>query len=660
LKKIRVLSSSSSSSKKHKSKHKSKNGSIGEPSTYAGLPLTAIREIKILKQLKHPNMVRMLEVVTSKGVEELDDDSMGEEKEEQQQNAADKSSDPDLSDKDNNSDDYLKDDLKHLRYVGNLFLVLEYVPMDLTGLMDMGYRFTHVQAKCLFRQLLQVLEYIHENKYVHRDLKCSNILVDWDFRLKLADFGLARSIRYEPIYKNNPDAVGMSMSEYNAFMSQAGAIFMPPVASGNSNQNPKYTNKVITLWYRPPELLMGERQYGTGVDMWSAGCILAELILGRPILPGKSEMQQLDLIFELIGSPTEPKNNWDVSSLPSVKSKKVDVYEGNPGNLRTRFHERKIPKSAMDLIEKLLTLDPRKRISARGSLLSRYFIMEPKAPEDPSELGKIQIDGKTEKDNFHEFQTKKARKEAKVVAEAARKEAVKLGLSKSEIDDRYHESYRKHMSVAKLNKEPPKVRSPKLGKRPEETKDVSKNSKISETEKGEFHYILTKNILYIYLFQGYSSCLRTQILLALTSHHPKNRHATNVITDMMMNTKTIDLLMNPAHRVGMTIMVTTIAIIEKNVRVLALMMIEIVVRRKRIPQTRRRNARNVRSIEVNHENGIQDVVDHAVSAHKGECLVINITDTVVILIETAAAVLREDFVKIIGMIVDEAGVLLLL
>jgi len=499
LKKIRVLSSSSSSKKKkNKNKHKHKNGSSGEPSTYAGLPLTAIREIKILKQLKHPNMVRMLEVVTSKGVEELDEDSIVEEEEQQ---SADKGSDPDLSDKDNNSDDYLKDDLKHLRYVGNLFLVLEYVPMDLTGLMDMGYRFTHVQAKCLFRQLLQVLEYIHENKYVHRDLKCSNILVDWDFRLKLADFGLARSIRYEPIYKNNPDAVGLPMSEYNAFMSQAGSIFMPPVASGNSTQNPKYTNKVITLWYRPPELLMGERQYGTGVDMWSAGCILAELILGRPILPGKSEMQQLDLIFELIGSPTEPKNNWDVSSLPSVKSKKVDVYEGNPGNLRTRFHERKIPKSAMDLIEKLLTLDPRKRISARGSLLSRYFIMEPKAPEDPSELGKIQIDGKTEKDNFHEFQTKKARKEAKVVAEAARKEAVKLGLSKSEIDDRYHESYRKHMSVAKLNKEPPKVRSPKLGKRetskPEDTKDVS-NSKISETEKGEFHYFLTKNILYIY------------------------------------------------------------------------------------------------------------------------------------------------------------------
>jgi len=107
-------------------------------------------------------------------------------------------------------------------------------------------------------------------------------------------------------------------------------------------------------------------------------------------------------------------------------------------------------------------------------------------------------------------------------------------------------------------------------------------------------------------------------------------------------------------------MVTTIVIIEKNVMMRALMMIEIVVRKRKIPQTRRRNARKVRSVEVDHENGIQDVVDRAVSARKDEFLVINVTDTVVILTGIAAAVLREDFIKIIGMIVDEAGVLLLL
>ena len=79
-------------------------------------------------------------------------------------------------------------------YKGNLFLVLEYVPHDLTGLLDVAYRFSEVEIKCVFRQLLEALRYMHDQKYVHRDIKSSNILIDRNFRLKLADFGLARSI----------------------------------------------------------------------------------------------------------------------------------------------------------------------------------------------------------------------------------------------------------------------------------------------------------------------------------------------------------------------------------------------------------------------------------------------------------------------------------
>ena len=411
---------------------------------YAGLPLTAIREIKILKALNHPNMVRLLEVVTSKGAEELDHDDDNDEPD-----------DDFINDKDDDEEkesSYTCAELKHLKVCGNLFLVLEYVPMDLTGLMDMSFRFTEVQAKCVFRQLLQVLAYIHENKYVHRDLKCSNILIDWNFRLKLADFGLARSIQYEPMYANTSAA--------------------PDNGSGSIDDDgrPSYTNKVITLWYRPPELLLGTTQYGTAVDMWSAGCILAELILGRPILPGKSEMDQLRLTFELLGSPDQPKHSWDVEALPLVKSGKMIVVENKTGNLRKRYPDQKIPKHAMDLIEKLLTLDPRKRMSAKGALASRYFIMDPKVPDDPAELGRIEIEGKNESDNFHEFQTKKIRKEAKVIADAAKKEAAKQGMSKTELDEHYHEIYKRHMLTTAKPEQRPSNKMKKEKERSDKTR----------------------------------------------------------------------------------------------------------------------------------------------------------------------------------------------
>lgn len=141
---------------------------------YWGMPPTVIREIKILKRLRHPNLVRMVEVVSSKGVEELDEDDEVEEKHKVSKN------------------DKVVDAREGFK--GNLFLVLEYVSHDLTGLMDVAYKFSEVQVKSIFKQLLSALEYMHENKYVHRDIKSSNILIDHNFRVKLADFGLARSI----------------------------------------------------------------------------------------------------------------------------------------------------------------------------------------------------------------------------------------------------------------------------------------------------------------------------------------------------------------------------------------------------------------------------------------------------------------------------------
>ncbi|OEU07348.1 Pkinase-domain-containing protein, partial [Fragilariopsis cylindrus CCMP1102] len=316
-----------------------------------GIPPTVIREIKILKRLVHPNLVRMDEVVSSK------DTSIEDARE---------------------------------AYKGNLFLVLEYVPHDLTGLLDIAYKFNEIEIKCIFQQLLEALAYMHHEKYIHRDIKSSNILIDRNFRLKLADFGLARSIE-PPLLDKLHDR-------------------------GNSQE---FTNKVITLWYRPPELLLGATKYGTAVDIWSAGCILAELVLGRPLFTGKSEMEQLQLIFDMVGTPT--KSSWPgIKELKLLRTGDVTIDGDNERKrpkLRERYSQKMnaIAPGSINLIEKLLELDPSKRLSASRALNHRYFLSEPKAPDQPEQLGyemDLAVDG-----SFHEFQTKKKRKEAKIEAD---------------------------------------------------------------------------------------------------------------------------------------------------------------------------------------------------------------------------------------------------
>ncbi|KAM0922383.1 hypothetical protein ACQ4PT_006214 [Festuca glaucescens] len=199
-----------------------------------GFPITAIREIKILKKLHHQNVIHLKEIVTSPGPER---DEQGKQ-------------------------------VDGNKYKGSIYMVFEYMDHDLTGLADKpGMRFTIPQIKCYMKQLLTGLHYCHVNQVLHRDIKGSNLLIDNEGNLKLADFGLARSF--------------------------------------SSDHNGNLTNRVITLWYRPPELLLGSTKYGPAVDMWSVGCIFAELLNGKPILPGKNEPDQLTKIFELCGTPDE-------------------------------------------------------------------------------------------------------------------------------------------------------------------------------------------------------------------------------------------------------------------------------------------------------------------------------------------------------------------
>ena len=279
-------------------------------------PITAIREIKILKILNHKNVVRLKEIVTSKG----SDYNQGK---------------------------------------GSIYMVMEFSEHDLTGLTDAGQKFTVPQIKCYMKQLLEGLAYCHAQRVLHRDIKGSNLLINNDGHLKLADFGLARPY--------------------------------------DTDQQRDYTNRVITLWYRPPELLLGATQYGPAIDLWSAGCIFAELLLKKPILPGKNEFEQIDLIFKLLGTPDE-------SSWPACK--KLQYYDmvvsQTNRKYTSRFEEKfgGLDPIAKDLLRKLLHMDPTKRLSADDALDHEYFWTDPR-PATPSELPKYPPS--------HEFTAKKRR-----------------------------------------------------------------------------------------------------------------------------------------------------------------------------------------------------------------------------------------------------------
>lgn len=390
--------------------------------TSEGMPRTVIREIKILRALRHKNMVEMIEVVSSKGYEDLDqederiDDKRRRLKEESSVVVPGSKSDPhsvnkknkrSMSKKTPTKKEDLFIDLQREKFKGNLFLVLEYISHDLSGILDMGFRFSAIQSKCIFRQLLSVLDYMHENRYIHRDLKSSNLLIDSNYRVKLADFGLARSM-------DNTFYTGCEL--------------------------PEYTNKVVTLWYRPPELLFGATHYDEKVDIWSAGCILGELLFGKTLFPGKSETEQLRLIFEIMGTPSKTDGLEDHIK---IRTKEVEIREELPSTFKEKyasFETGPNEKAALSLMERLLALNPKKRLRAGMALQSQYFKYDPIAPDNPEKLGVLDVGG-----DSHEFETKPIRKEAKVHAQKAAEEAKGLGLDEKQA---YEHAYDKFLKAA--------------------------------------------------------------------------------------------------------------------------------------------------------------------------------------------------------------------
>ncbi|XVF02007.1 hypothetical protein REPUB_Repub04eG0138900 [Reevesia pubescens] len=226
----------------------------------------------------------------------------------------------------------------------SLYLVLEYMEHDLVGIASLpGIKFSEPQIKCYMQQLLSGLDHCHSHGVLHRDIKGSNLLIDSNGILKIADFGLA--CNFDP------------------------------------HNSVPMTSRVVTLWYRPPELLLGASHYGVAIDLWSAGCILGELYSGKPILPGKTEVEQLHKIFKLCGSPSD--EYWRREKLPhSTVFKPLHPYRRC---VAETFKD--LPSPAVSLMETLLSIDPVHRRTAAFALKSEFFTTQPLAC-DPLSLPK--------------------------------------------------------------------------------------------------------------------------------------------------------------------------------------------------------------------------------------------------------------------------------
>lgn len=221
----------------------------------------------------------------------------------------------------------------------SVFMVMEYLEHDLKRICE-RHRFRVSDVKCIMLQLLMGVDYLHQNWIIHRDLKFSNILYNNKGEVKICDFGLAR--------------------QYGS-----------PLQA--------YTHTVVTLWYRAPELLLGVEKYSTAVDMWSMGCIMAELLTGKPIFDGKTELAQIDKIVKIMGTPNE--TNWpSIKEVPNYAKLKLGKA---PCILREMFPRTSftggptLTDVGYDLLSKLLHYDPNERISSQEALKHPWFTERP-------------------------------------------------------------------------------------------------------------------------------------------------------------------------------------------------------------------------------------------------------------------------------------------
>ncbi|XP_067005437.2 mitogen-activated protein kinase 15 isoform X2 [Anabrus simplex] len=219
----------------------------------------------------------------------------------------------------------------------DIYLVFEYMDTDLHNVIQKGDILQDVHKRYIMYQLIKATIYIHSGNVIHRDQKPSNILLDTRCRVKIADFGLARSLK-----SVNDDGDGFS--------------------------DPSLTDYVATRWYRAPEILLASKRYTHGIDMWSLGCILAEMLLGKPLFPGTSTVNQMERILATIYPPTSDEitalfagqAKWLLSCLPTRQRCPLsELLQGSPPD-------------AIDLLSHLLVFNPHKRMKAAEALQHTY------------------------------------------------------------------------------------------------------------------------------------------------------------------------------------------------------------------------------------------------------------------------------------------------
>ncbi|UJR35762.1 hypothetical protein I4U23_028510 [Adineta vaga] len=248
-----------------------------------GAPCTALREVSLLKGLKHNNIVSLHDIIFNQTT---------------------------------------------------LTLVFEFVEKDLKQYMDDCANILNIKNVRLFLfQLLRGLDYCHSKKILHRDLKPQNLLINERGELKLADFGLAR-------IKSFPTKT--------------------------------YSHEVVTLWYRPPDVLLGSTEYSTPIDIWAVGCIFYEMACGRPLFAGTKVDEELYLIFKCLGTPTE-QTLPGVTANPDFQALRLPYYHGESLNhLAPRLDQ-----TGIDLLENFLRYNPHSRISAHNAMMHKFFACYP-------------------------------------------------------------------------------------------------------------------------------------------------------------------------------------------------------------------------------------------------------------------------------------------
>lgn len=235
----------------------------------------------------------------------------------------------------------------------SIVLTFEIMETDLGRLVkclgEKGQSLSVAAVKAIMTMMLRGLEAVHDANVLHRDLKPANVLFSAQGEVKLADFGLAR-------------------------------VFDP------QDKDATYSHQVATRWYRAPELLFGGRKYGTGVDMWAVGCILAELLIQWPLFPGENDIDQLFLVHRGLGSPCT--TDWpELQHLPDFEKITFPDFAPKPFNVLLPD----CPSDAMAMLQRLLVYNPSQRLTAKEMLKDDYFTTRPFALHSSELVELIQL-----------------------------------------------------------------------------------------------------------------------------------------------------------------------------------------------------------------------------------------------------------------------------